>query len=67
MGLRTPFLGFLGLVVLGLVAAQLVQGEITVTAAATRVGIVAAVLVGVERFVLPLARTLITTGHRGGL
>ena len=61
---KTPLLAFIGLVVVGIVAMQLLQGQITVTAAATRVGIVAVALGLVERYLLPLARTLITTGQR---
>ena len=64
MKLHTPLLGFIGLLAVGLVGMQLVQGGITVTDAAIRVGIVAAVLTVVERFALPIAKTLITTGLR---
>jgi hypothetical protein len=64
MKLRTPFLGFLGLIAIGLVAMQLLQGDLTVTAAATRIAIVALALTLIERIALPLARTLITTGQR---
>ena len=60
----SPVLAFVGLVVLGLVALQLVQGEITVTAAATRVLIVTVCLAIVDKAVLPLARTLVATGSR---
>ena len=61
---RSPVLAFVGLLVVGIVALQLVQGEITVTAAASRVLIVTVALAVAERFLLPLARTLVTTGHR---
>jgi hypothetical protein len=61
---KSPVLAFVGLVVVGLVALQLVQGQITVTAAATRVVIVTVCLAVVDMFVLPLARTLISVGHR---
>ncbi len=57
-------LGLVGLIAVGLVAMQLIQGDLSVTDAATRVGIVAVVLTVVERVALPLARTLITTGLR---
>ncbi len=60
----SPVLAFVGLVVLGLVALQLVNGEITVTAAAMRVLIVTVCLALVDKVVLPLARTLIATGSR---
>ena len=61
---KSPVLAFVGLVVVGLVALALVQGQITVTAAATRVVIVTVCLAVVDMFVLPLARTLISTGQR---
>ncbi len=60
----SPLLAFVGLVVVGLVALQLVQGELSVTAAATRVVIVTVCLAAVEKLALPLARTLVTSGHR---
>jgi hypothetical protein len=62
MRLKTPFLGLLGLLAVGLVAMQLVQGALTVTEAAVRIAVVAAALTVVERLVLPLARTLVSTG-----
>lgn len=61
---KSPVLAFVGLVVVGIVAVQLVQGAITVTAAAARVLIVTVALAVAERFLLPLARTLVTTGHQ---
>jgi hypothetical protein len=64
MKLRTPVLGFLGLVAVGLVAMQLLHGDLSITDAALRIGIVAAALTAVERVALPLARTLIGTGAR---
>lgn len=64
MRLRTPFLGLLGLLAVGLVAVQLLQGALSVTDAAVRVAVVAGVLTLVERVVLPLARTLVQTGER---
>lgn len=64
MRLRTPFLGLLGLVAVGLVAVQLVQGSLSVTEAAVRVAVVAGVLALVERVALPLARALVSTGDR---
>ncbi len=61
---KSPLLALVGLAVVGLVALQLVQGQITVTAAATRVLIVTVCLAGVDMFVLPLARTLVSVGQR---
>lgn len=60
----SPLLAFVGLLVVGIVAMALVQGEITVTAAATRVAVVAVALSVADRYLLPLARTLVTTGQR---
>lgn len=62
--MKTPLLAFVGLVVVGLVALQLVQGEVSITSAATRVVIVTISLAAVEKLALPLARTLVTSGHR---
>ncbi|MGB8650442.1 MAG: hypothetical protein WCD35_07245 [Mycobacteriales bacterium] len=64
MRLRTPFLGFLGLMVLGLVAVQLVKGDLSITDAALRVGVVAGALVAVERFLLPIAAALVSSSRR---
>ena len=36
---QSPFLGVLGLVALGLVAMKLLQGDLSVTQAATRIGV----------------------------
>jgi hypothetical protein len=62
--LRSPLLGLVGLVAVGIVAMQLIKGDLSITDAATRVAIVAVVLTLVERLALPIARTLITTGLR---
>lgn len=60
---RSPVLAFVGLAVVGIVALQLLQGAITVTAAATRVVIVTVCLAVVDVLVLPLARTLVGVGQ----
>jgi hypothetical protein len=60
MRLRSPFLAFVGLLVLGMAAVELLQGNLTVTDAAVRVGVVTAALVGVDRLLLPLAGALLT-------
>lgn len=56
---RSPLLAFVGLCVVGLVAMQLVQGAITVTAAAERVLVVAVALSLVDRWVLPVAKAMV--------
>ena len=61
---KSQLLALVGLAVVGIVAVQLVQGALSVTAAATRVAVVAFALTVVDRYVLPLARTLVTTGQR---
>ena len=60
----SPALAFVGLMVTGIVGLQLAQGQVSVGAAATRVLVVALSLAAVDRLVLPLARTLVTSGHR---
>jgi hypothetical protein len=57
--LRSPLLGFVGLLVLGTLSLSLVRGEVSITDAAARMGIVAGVLIGLDRFVLPLAAAFI--------
>ncbi|MCW2599363.1 MAG: hypothetical protein JWM02_1192 [Frankiales bacterium] len=64
MRLRTPFLGFLGLLAVGVVALQMFEGRLSVSDAAIRIGIVAAALTAVEKVAMPLARSLIATGTR---
>ena len=61
---QSQLLAFVGLMVVGLVAMQLVKGEITVGTAATRVLVVTVALSMADRYLLPLARTLVTSGQR---
>ena len=61
--LQSPVLGVLGLVALGLVAMKLVQGDLDITQAATRIGVVAVALVLTERLLLPVARSLVMSGR----
>lgn len=63
MRLHTPLLGLLGLVALGLVAMKLVQGDLTITQAAARIGVVAVALLLTERLLLPVARSLVMSGR----
>lgn len=60
MRLRSPLLGFVGLLCLGLVALSLVRGDLGLADAGVRAGVVFAVLVGLDRFVLPLLASTIT-------
>ncbi len=64
MALRSPLLGLVGLVALGLVAMKLFTGDLGITQAAVRVGAVAAVLLVTERLLLPLAKSLVMSGRR---
>ena len=59
---RSPWLGAVGLVVVAVVALGLVRGSLGVTDAALRLGVTIAVLVAVERLLLPVAAALV--GHR---
>ena len=61
--LRSPVLGLLGLIALGLVGVKLFQGDLSITQAATRVGVVAVGLLLTERLLLPLARSLVLSGR----
>ena len=61
--LQSPLLGVLGLVALGLVAMKLVQGDLDIAQAATRIGVVAVVLLLTERLLLPVARSLVMSGR----
>jgi len=56
---HSPVLALLGLLAVAVVALQLFQGSIGIPAAAQRIGIGAAGLVAVERFLLPVARSLV--------
>jgi hypothetical protein len=49
-----------GLLCLGLVALSLVRGDLGLADAGVRAGVVFAVLVGLDRFVLPLLASTIT-------
>ena len=61
---KTPFLAFIGLLGVGLVAAKLWTGDLSVAQGGIRIGVLTGALVVVERFLLPLAKGLVTTGHR---
>ena len=56
---RSPILGFLGLVAIGLVAYKMLQGDLTLTQGAVRAVIALAVVVVVERLVIPIAMLLV--------
>lgn len=60
---RSPLLGLVGLIALGLVAVKLLQGDLTVTAAAYRIGILTVALVFTDRLLLPLAKDLARSGQ----
>lgn len=60
MRLRSPLLGFVGLLVLGTIALSLVRGDLGLADAGERTGILFLVLLGVDRFLLPLVQQLIT-------
>lgn len=61
---KHPLLALVGLVALGLVGAKLWTGDLSVSEAGLRVAVLTGVLMAVERFLLPLARSLVTTGQR---
>ena len=56
---RSPILGFLGLVAIGLVAYKMLQGDLTLTQGAVRAVIALVVVVVVERLVVPIAMLLV--------
>ena len=56
---RSPWLAGLGLVLVGVVALGLLRGSLSVTDAALRLGIGLALLVAVERLLLPLGVALV--------
>lgn len=62
---KGPFLGMFGLVATAILAVMILRHEITVGQGAIRLSVVLAVLVVVERAVLPIVRMLIGTpqGH----
>ena len=59
MRVQSPVLALVGLLALGVVALDLLQGGLTVAQAGTRAAVVLGVLVVVDRLVLPLARMLV--------
>lgn len=61
---KHPLLAFVGLLALGLVGAKLWTGDLSVTQAGLRVGVLTGVLVVAERVLLPLARSLVSAGQR---
>jgi hypothetical protein len=61
---KHPLLAFVGLLALGLVGAKLWTGDLSVSQAGLRVGILTGVLVLAERVLLPVARSLVSSGHR---
>lgn len=64
LAVRSPLLGLLGLVAVGLVAVKLYQGDLTVTQAAVRLGILQVALLMTDKVLVPLARGLAHTGRR---
>jgi hypothetical protein len=60
---KHPLLAFVGLLALGLVGAKLWTGDLSVSQAGLRVGILTGVLVLAERVLLPVARSLVSSGH----
>jgi hypothetical protein len=63
---KNPALGLIGLIAVGLVAVKLYQGDLSVTQAAVRIGVLTGVLVLTERFLVPIARTLVSSGRPRG-
>ena len=61
---KTPFLAFIGLLGVGLVATKLWTGDLGAAQAGLRIAVLTGALVVVERFLLPLAKGLVTTGNR---
>jgi hypothetical protein len=61
---RQPVLALIGLLAVGLVAAKLWTGDLSVTQAAVRVAVLTAALVATERLLLPVARSLVSAGQR---
>jgi hypothetical protein len=57
--LRSPLLALVGLLALGAVGLRLLDGRLSVAQGAMRIVIVLAVLLAVERVVLPLCRALV--------
>ena len=63
---KHPALGLVGLIAVGLVAVKLYQGDLSVTQAALRIAVVTGALLVTERFLLPIARTLVNSGRPRG-
>ena len=61
---KTPALALLGLIALGLVAAKLWTGDLSVSQAGLRIGVLTAALVVAERVLLPIAKSLVDSGQR---
>jgi hypothetical protein len=61
---KTPALAMIGLIGVGLVAVKLWTGDLGVAQAGLRVGVLTAALIVAEKFFLPLAKSLVTTGQR---
>ena len=59
LSVKSPALGLVGLIALGLVAVKLWSGDLTVTEGAVRIGVVTGALIIADRFLLPVAKTLI--------
>jgi hypothetical protein len=64
LAVRSPLLGLLGLVAVGLVAVQLYQGDLTITQAAVRLGILQVALLLTDRLLVPLAHGLAHSGRQ---
>lgn len=61
---HSPWLGVLGLIAVGLVGLKLLQGDLSVTQAAMRLGVLQVVLLFTDRMLMPVARGLAHTGPR---
>jgi hypothetical protein len=60
MKLRSPLLGFLGLLCLGLIAMSLLRGNLDLVDAGERTAALFGVLFAIDRFALPLIWGLLT-------
>ena len=61
---KHPGLALVGLVALGLVAMKLWSGDLSVSQAGVRIAVLTGVLATVERVLLPVARSLVSSGQR---
>jgi len=61
---KTPALALIGLMGLGLVAVKLWTGDLDVAQAGLRIAVLTGALVVAERFLLPLAKGIVSTGQR---